>query len=528
MHHLLDSHVHLHACFERGAFLARAHANLAAAAQARGLGPADWQGWLLLTEMDGDDAFGELARGEGVPAGWRIRPTAEPVALIAESEAAARLLLVAGRQNVTAEGIEVLTLGTDQGLPERMPLADTLAAARAAGRFVVLPWGFGKWLGRRGRLLVEALAAGRLDGCWLGDIAGRPVGTPTPRLFRLGERRGLRILGGTDPLAMRGEGERVGRYGSLVAGEVDPDRPWASLRALLEAHPGSPPTFGARDGLGQALRTQGSFKLGGAAGLPHDTATPDVETASEGYARRFAGPVGRWFLDVQERTLAELLGPAGGTPLRVLEVGGGHGQLTAFLLAQGHEVWVQGSRPACAARILPLAEGAGGRLRFVSAGLWQLPFPDRSFDLVVAIRLLAHVEDLDGLLAEMARVCRHRLVVDFAPLVGVNAFEPLLFAAKRRLEGNTRPFFSHTAGRLERILRPLGFTRFQQRRQFFVPMVVHRAAKRPGLSAASEAVCRRLGLTTLLGAPAMLLAERPQAEGSSALAEVPAETVHAA
>ena len=31
-------------------------------------------------------------------------------------------------------------------------------------------------------------------------------------------------------------------------------------------------------------------------------AAPDVETASEGYARRFAGEVGRYFLAVQAET----------------------------------------------------------------------------------------------------------------------------------------------------------------------------------------------------------------------------------
>ena len=35
----------------------------------------------------------------------------------------------------------------------------------------------------------------------------------------------------------------------------------------------------------------------------------DVETASEGYARRFAGPVGAWFLEIQARLTLELLAP---------------------------------------------------------------------------------------------------------------------------------------------------------------------------------------------------------------------------
>ncbi len=35
----------------------------------------------------------------------------------------------------------------------------------------------------------------------------------------------------------------------------------------------------------------------------------DVETSSEGYARRFAGPVGRFFLDRQAESTLALLRP---------------------------------------------------------------------------------------------------------------------------------------------------------------------------------------------------------------------------
>ena len=54
---------------------------------------------------------------------------------------------------------------------------------------------------------------------------------------------------------------------------------------------------------------------------------PDVETASDDYAARFAGPVGAWMLQVQERAVLELIAPWPGAS--VLDVGGGHAQLAA-------------------------------------------------------------------------------------------------------------------------------------------------------------------------------------------------------
>lgn len=242
--------------------------------------------------------------------------------------------------------------------------------------------------------------------------------------------------------------------------------------------------------------------------MHHDTRTPDIESSSDDYAARFAGPVGRYLLDVQRDLVRDLLGARTCEHLRVLEVGGGHAQLTPSLLAAGHDVVVHGSASVCARRIAPLLQRYPDRARFVASSLWSLPFADRAFDAVIGVRLLAHVESWEGLLAEMARVCRHHLIVDFPPRFSANLLEPALFTLKRGLEGNTRPFFCYRAGLLRACLRDHGFCRFREVRQLFLPMVLHRMARSRAFSAGTEAVCRGLGLTRLLGAPTLLLAER--------------------
>ena len=85
----------------------------------------------------------------------------------------------------------------------------------------------------------------------------------------------------------------------------------------------------------------------------------DVETSSAAYARRFEGAVGRWFLDVQARVTLELLRPRAGTS--VLDVGGGHAQLTGPLLAAGCQVTVYGSAEACRDRVPFFPEGFADR-----------------------------------------------------------------------------------------------------------------------------------------------------------------------
>src|SRR5688572_9832056 len=105
----------------------------------------------------------------------------------------------------------------------------------------------------------------------------------------------------------------------------------------------------------------------------------DVETSSDAYARRFSGGVGEWFLAVQRDATLALMAPLG-PRLRVLDVGGGHGQLAGPLADAGHEVTVAGSADACRHRVQPLVDA--GRVRWSTGDLLRLPFEPRAFDIV--------------------------------------------------------------------------------------------------------------------------------------------------
>lgn len=234
----------------------------------------------------------------------------------------------------------------------------------------------------------------------------------------------------------------------------------------------------------------------------------DVETSSEDYARRFAGPVGRYFLKTQEEAALRLLAPW--PRARVLDVGGGHAQLAPSLVARGHAVTVVGSRPDCRERLD--RELPAGRFEFRVCDLLELPFPDRSFDVVLSFRLLAHEERWRPLVAELARVAGRAVIVDYSDTRSSNALYGPLFGWKKRVEGNTRTFITFRPGEVAAELARHGFGRPVEIRQFFLPMVVHRAlGKALGTAAPSralEAVSSGLGLTRALGSPVILRAER--------------------
>lgn len=232
----------------------------------------------------------------------------------------------------------------------------------------------------------------------------------------------------------------------------------------------------------------------------------DIETASDGYAARFAGAVGTWMLSVQERIVLDWLRRSPGSS--VLDVGGGHGQLALPLAQAGFDVTVLGSDPVCIKRIEP--EVHAGRMQFVTGDLIALPFPERSFDVVVSIRLLPHCEAWPQLIAELCRVAKGAVIVDYPTTQSVNFFSSALFGAKKKIEKNTRPFtlFSHRAVAAE--FARNGFSAAGRKGEFFLPMVLHRMLKLPALSAALEGVCGVLGLKKLLGSPVLARFERKE------------------
>jgi 2-polyprenyl-3-methyl-5-hydroxy-6-metoxy-1,4-benzoquinol methylase len=231
----------------------------------------------------------------------------------------------------------------------------------------------------------------------------------------------------------------------------------------------------------------------------------DIGTSSENYARRFTGAVGRWFIGTQTRMTLGLLRtlPAGA---QILDVGGGHAQIAPPLIEAGYEVTVVGSDPVCAARLEPWI--AQGLCRFETVNLRALPYPDRSFDAVVCLRLLPHSVSWTGLIGELCRVARRSVVVDYPSLRSANVLARRLFKLKRSVELNTRGFIMFTPGEIYAAFAERGFRVRDERPQFLLPMAMHRLTDQVGLSKVAEAPGRLLGLTRWFGSPVIIRADR--------------------
>jgi len=234
--YLVDAHVHLHPRFDLARVLTAAARNMATAMP----GPA----LLMLTESAGVNAFDALPKTAGP---WHITATDEPVSCLAKTPDGAMLAIVAGRQIVTAEGLEVHALGTCQTFADGLPVREVIAAVQDAGALAALPWGVGKWSGGRGKLVAELIAAAP-PGLMLADSGVRPRFAARPALLAEADGAGLKVLAGTDPLPLAGEMEKPGRFGFIAEHAFVAGRPFAGLAEWLAGQTASPRTFGNLEG----------------------------------------------------------------------------------------------------------------------------------------------------------------------------------------------------------------------------------------------------------------------------------------
>jgi hypothetical protein len=236
----VDAHVHFH----RAATVLPTLESAAANFRVLGLpGATPPLGALLLAQSANERVF-EWLREQSRVGGWSVAGVRdEPQSLWLVGEAA-KLLVVCGRQVVAEPGLEVLALGTDRMIEDGLGLEPTLRSAESAGALPVLPWGFGKWMGRRKQRIREQILAPGVERLWVGDNGGRLRMMPRPSLLDEAEARGFGVLPGSDPFPFGRDHRRAGSFGCLLDVELDVAQPWACLRAALVRIRGSPRAYG--------------------------------------------------------------------------------------------------------------------------------------------------------------------------------------------------------------------------------------------------------------------------------------------
>jgi hypothetical protein len=200
-------------------------------------------GVLLLTQAKTERVF-ETLQDSPRAGDWNVGPASAEAETLIARRGSESIAVVCGRQLRASDGLEVLALGTRERFPDGLPLADAIASVQGSGAIAVLPWGFGKWLGSRGRKVQNEFSSGTPDLLFAGDNGGRVGSLPMPRLIRAAAARGFRVLPGSDPFPFAADHRRVGAFGFMAATELPLSAPWRALRSWLLGSSGSPVPYG--------------------------------------------------------------------------------------------------------------------------------------------------------------------------------------------------------------------------------------------------------------------------------------------
>lgn len=232
----------------------------------------------------------------------------------------------------------------------------------------------------------------------------------------------------------------------------------------------------------------------------------DPATARGFDDRRFGGPIGELVAGEQARVLANLVGRI--TDQSILDVGTGTGR-AAILMARGG-ARVTGIDASEAMLAIARSRATAERLpvRFLAGDAHRLEFPDKSFDVVISLRLLMHATRWRDCVKELCRVSGRLVVIDYPSTMSFALVEATGRRAAYWLGARTEPYRVLTDRAVTRELAAAGFRIRSIHRQFLLPIALHKAIGSPRFTKLSQAVFTKLGLMRVLGSPVTLVAER--------------------
>ena len=190
---------------------------------------------ICLTERF-DCHFFQSLRAEGTldPEGdWSISRTQGESSLVLKNKQGAELYLVAGRQIISAERIEILCLTLDLNIPDGKPAQEIIDIILLAGGVPVINWAPGKWFFKRGKIVSELLSQNPPNKLLLCDTTLRPTVWGIPKIMASAMERGFNVIAGSDPLPRAREERLIGTYGMIAQAELNADTPARSLRSIL-------------------------------------------------------------------------------------------------------------------------------------------------------------------------------------------------------------------------------------------------------------------------------------------------------
>ena len=260
---LIDTHVHYYPFCTFPEYFDAAYSNMLAAAKKLDSLQA-FTPILCLLETQTSHWYQDLlaiAASKKQIGNWQLESLDNDQLLQLTNNNESELLFLPGQQIITSENLELLIIGVTNKIPHKNPVhfyiekySDTY--------LVIIPWGVGKWLGSRGRIVSNLIRQQSDYKFALGDNSGRTSAWKYVPQFNQARQMGINILAGSDPLPIAGQHKKVGSYGSVITGSLQKQNLASQIREiLLDTQTSNIKSYGQLDSLYHFIISQLLLRL---------------------------------------------------------------------------------------------------------------------------------------------------------------------------------------------------------------------------------------------------------------------------
>lgn len=259
---LIDTHVHYYPFCTFPEYFDAAYSNMQAAAKELDSLQA-FTPILCLLETQTSHWYQDLlaiAASTKQIGNWQLESLDSDQLLRLTKNNESELFLLPGQQIISSENLEVIITGATNKIPHKNPVHFYIEKYGDT-HLVIIPWGVGKWLGNRGRIVSNLIQQSNYKFA-LGDNSGRASVWKYVPQFNQARHKGINILAGSDPLPIAGQHKKVASYGSVIIGSLQQHDLARQLRGkLLDVQAGNIKSYGHLDGLLSFIISQIRLRL---------------------------------------------------------------------------------------------------------------------------------------------------------------------------------------------------------------------------------------------------------------------------
>ncbi|HEX9974423.1 MAG TPA: hypothetical protein VGD14_20310 [bacterium] len=229
----IDGHVHLYPVYDLKNAVESGVRNLTG--HSKKINSKATPVWLLVERSDAN-FFNQIYQSPNQYEndGVKFKKGNDDLTIVVEKNKKPILYIFAGRQLVTKEGLEVLSLISNLNIPDRQKSIDeVIQAVTDSGGIPTLNWAPGKWFFGRGKVIARQIQEKSNNEIFIGETTLRNTLWPEPKLVKQARKKGFPVIAGSDPLPFKSEEQGIGSFGFLIEGDFYPKKPAQSLRDLM-------------------------------------------------------------------------------------------------------------------------------------------------------------------------------------------------------------------------------------------------------------------------------------------------------